>query len=48
MVAGALGILIGSPIVSTIGLPMLGHLFVWSSSRVDNLTVEERWCIINT
>nr|DAR68712.1 MAG TPA: hypothetical protein [Caudoviricetes sp.] len=33
-----MGILIGSPIVSTIGLPMSGHLFVWSSSRVDNLT----------
>nr|DAD87806.1 MAG TPA: hypothetical protein [Podoviridae sp. ctJYR5] len=30
------------------GLLMLGHLFVWCSSRVDNLTGGERWCIINT
>nr|DAP70321.1 MAG TPA: hypothetical protein [Caudoviricetes sp.] len=30
------------------GLPMSGHLFVWSSSRADNLTREELGCIINT
>nr|DAL05791.1 MAG TPA: hypothetical protein [Caudoviricetes sp.] len=30
------------------GLPMLGHLFVWCSSRSVNLTGEECWCIINT
>nr|DAP45167.1 MAG TPA: hypothetical protein [Caudoviricetes sp.] len=30
------------------GLPMLGHLFVWSSSRSVNLTGGELGCIINT
>nr|DAN40622.1 MAG TPA: hypothetical protein [Caudoviricetes sp.] len=29
-------------------VPMSGHLFVWSSSRADNLTREELGCIINT
>nr|DAR04864.1 MAG TPA: hypothetical protein [Caudoviricetes sp.] len=30
------------------GLPMLGHLFVWCSSRIIRLTGGELGCIINT
>nr|DAS37645.1 MAG TPA: hypothetical protein [Caudoviricetes sp.] len=29
-------------------MPMSGHLFVWPSSRVIELTAEELGCIINT